>query len=211
MRLVRKPYNVKVCVRNNLLLQAVRDMGFESQAAFARFAGMTVGELNAMVALRTAPISNSGEFTRTAKTLMEVLGACPSDLWTEEQLTMRLARNTAETTFSNEEMRCFLATGRTPVQIDAFEDVIESKQFSERVRELAFDGTLTPLETKVLKLRLGIDGVDCHTFEEVSKILDRSRERVRQIEAKALRKLRMREKIRPTLTALINGSPVALR
>ncbi len=50
--------------------------------------------------------------------------------------------------------------------------------------------TLTPREEKVLRLRFGIgDGVD-HTLEEVGQRFDVTRERIRQIEAKALRKLR---------------------
>ena len=51
-------------------------------------------------------------------------------------------------------------------------------------------GSLTEREEKVLRLRFGIgDGVP-HTLEEVGKIFKVTRERVRQIEAKALRKLR---------------------
>jgi len=51
-------------------------------------------------------------------------------------------------------------------------------------------GTLTERERKVLRLRFGIgDGVD-HTLEEVGQQFDVTRERIRQIEAKALRKLR---------------------
>jgi len=50
--------------------------------------------------------------------------------------------------------------------------------------------TLTPREEKVLRLRFGIDEKGDHTLEEVGQMFDVTRERVRQIEAKALRKLR---------------------
>ncbi len=49
---------------------------------------------------------------------------------------------------------------------------------------------LTPREAKVLKMRFGIDMNTDHTLEEVGKQFDVTRERIRQIEAKALRKLR---------------------
>lgn len=49
---------------------------------------------------------------------------------------------------------------------------------------------LTPRETKVLRMRFGIDMNTDHTLEEVGKQFDVTRERIRQIEAKALRKLR---------------------
>lgn len=51
-------------------------------------------------------------------------------------------------------------------------------------------GTLTPREEKVLKLRFGLEDGRARTLEEVGKEFDVTRERIRQIEAKALRKLR---------------------
>ena len=50
--------------------------------------------------------------------------------------------------------------------------------------------SLTPREAKVLRMRFGIDMNTDHTLEEVGKQFDVTRERIRQIEAKALRKLR---------------------
>ena len=50
--------------------------------------------------------------------------------------------------------------------------------------------TLTPREEKVLRLRFGLEDGKPHTLEEVGKKFRVTRERIRQIEAKALRKLR---------------------
>jgi RNA polymerase primary sigma factor len=50
--------------------------------------------------------------------------------------------------------------------------------------------SLTPREAKVLRMRFGIEMSTDHTLEEVGKQFDVTRERIRQIEAKALRKLR---------------------
>jgi RNA polymerase primary sigma factor len=58
----------------------------------------------------------------------------------------------------------------------------------ETVRDVL--GGLTPREAKVLRMRFGIDMNTDHTLEEVGKQFDVTRERIRQIEAKALRKLR---------------------
>ncbi len=58
----------------------------------------------------------------------------------------------------------------------------------ELVNEL-LDG-LTPREAKVLRMRFGIDMSNDHTLEEVGKQFDVTRERIRQIEAKAIRKLK---------------------
>ena len=51
-------------------------------------------------------------------------------------------------------------------------------------------GTLTPREATIIKMRFGLDGEGTKLLEEVSKVFDISPQRVRQIEAKALRKLR---------------------
>ena len=50
--------------------------------------------------------------------------------------------------------------------------------------------SLTPREAKVLRMRVGVEMITVHTLEEVGKQFDVTRERIRQIEAKALRKMR---------------------
>jgi len=73
-------------------------------------------------------------------------------------------------------------SGTTPV------DAVVSDDLKERVREVL--KTLTPREEKVLKMRFGIDVASEHTLEEVGKDFAVTRERIRQIEVKALKKLR---------------------
>jgi RNA polymerase primary sigma factor len=67
-------------------------------------------------------------------------------------------------------------------------DTVASNDLKEKVREIL--KTLTPREEKVLKMRFGIDVASEHTLEEVGKDFSVTRERIRQIEVKALRKLR---------------------
>ncbi|MFK7814700.1 MAG: RNA polymerase sigma factor RpoD [Gammaproteobacteria bacterium] len=74
------------------------------------------------------------------------------------------------------------ATIESPVDSAAFEGL------GEATREIL--ASLTPREAKVLRMRFGIDMNTDHTLEEVGKQFDVTRERIRQIEAKALRKLR---------------------
>ena len=63
-----------------------------------------------------------------------------------------------------------------------------SSNMGEKTREALT--TLTAREEKVLRMRFGVDEVKDHTLEEVGQDFDVTRERIRQIEAKALRKLR---------------------
>ena len=60
--------------------------------------------------------------------------------------------------------------------------------FEEQLEEVM--GTLTSREAKVLKLRFGLEDGKARTLEEVGREFMVTRERIRQIEAKALRKLR---------------------
>jgi RNA polymerase primary sigma factor len=79
---------------------------------------------------------------------------------------------------------------------DFIEDEHAQKPLDETISTGLADSTrdilssLTPREAKVLRMRFGIDMNTDHTLEEVGKQFDVTRERIRQIEAKALRKLR---------------------
>jgi RNA polymerase primary sigma factor len=78
----------------------------------------------------------------------------------------------------------FIKDDDAPAPDDSASYVLLKEQLEEVLR------TLTKRESKVLQLRFGlIDGTP-HTLEEVGKEFDVTRERIRQIEAKALRKLR---------------------
>lgn len=90
-------------------------------------------------------------------------------------------------------------------------DAVINEDLKEKVREVL--KSLTPREEKVLKMRFGIDVASEHTLEEVGKDFSVTRERIRQIEVKALRKLRhpSRSKL---LTSFVqkpmeNGLPIA--
>ena len=70
--------------------------------------------------------------------------------------------------------------------------------------------TLTPREEKVIKMRFGVGDGSEHTLEEVGQSFAVTRERIRQIEAKALRKLRHPSRSRK-LRAFLEGRSVELR
>ena len=78
----------------------------------------------------------------------------------------------------------FIPDDDAPAPADAASNTLLREQISEVLQ------TLTPREEKVLRLRFGLDDRRQHTLEEVGKEFNVTRERIRQIEAKALRKLR---------------------
>ncbi len=110
---------------------------------------------------------------------------------------------------SSEEVRKVVTIARQPISLETpigeegdsgLMDFIEDKSrvspaeatahldLTEQTRKIL--PTLTPREEKILKMRFGIDEKGGHTLEEVGKVFDVTRERIRQIEAKALHKLR---------------------
>ena len=78
----------------------------------------------------------------------------------------------------------FIADDDTPAPADAASHTLLREQLSDVL------STLTPREEKVLRLRFGLEDGRSRTLEEVGKEFNVTRERIRQIEAKALRKLR---------------------
>ena len=122
-----------------------------------------------------------------------------------------------------EKVREILKVVREPVSLDTpigedaedfLGDFIEDKKtvhameamtnmdLSKRAREVL--STLTPREEKVLRMRFGIDEGGEHTLEEVGETFSVTRERIRQIETKALRKLRHPSRSR-ILRAFVEG------
>lgn len=68
------------------------------------------------------------------------------------------------------------------------EEELSKKELAEHVRDML--DTLTPRESKVLRMRFGIELEYDYTLEEIGRTFDVTRERIRQIEAKALRKMK---------------------
>ena len=179
-----KPFRIKVSIRNNLLLNAIEEQGYPTVAAFERAMGVTSGRMNGLVSMRLAPLLDSGEFSREAKMAMEVLGAAPTDLWTEQQLTIKLHRNSGEREIDGDLVQHLLEQRRQMDYLPSPEDHLLERETNQLVDDLL--NTIRPREKEVLINRFQND----ETLVEVGKKMNVTQERVRQIEAKALRKLR---------------------
>ena len=83
---------------------------------------------------------------------------------------------------------CFLGDLIADSSLDEPLDIVEQRIHHEQLgRWLSH---LSEQEQHVLKLRFGLEGNERHTLAEIGRLMDVSRERVRQVELKALRKLR---------------------
>ena len=175
-------YRVKVSVTNNLLLRAIEDAGYKSQSDFARAMDVHPASVNALVAMRECPINKNGGFSPLATQVMEFLGACPTDLWTEDQLTMKLRTNSSWSAMGREELIVLMGGEPTGLLEGVFKQELKTKM-AEALQ------TLTPKEQKLLALRFE-EGL---SMEDTGKVFGCSRERIRQVEFRVLRKIRQRD------------------
>ena len=135
---------------------------------------------------------------RTSRQLLQKLGREPTPEELVEELEMPLEKVmeiqkiaqdpvSLETPIGEEDdshLGDFIQDDDSPAPQDAAAYTMLKEQLNEVM------GTLTPREAKVLRLRFGLDDGKARTLEEVGREFDVTRERIRQIEAKALRKLR---------------------
>ena len=143
-------------------------------------------------------IETINKLNRISRQLLQEMGREP----TPDELAERME-------MPEDKVRKVLKIAKEPISMETpigddedshLGDFIEDAEVSSPVDSATSEGLketthavlagLTPREAKVLRMRFGIDMNTDHTLEEVGKQFDVTRERIRQIEAKALRKLR---------------------
>ena len=143
-------------------------------------------------------VETINKLVRVSRQLLQELGREPSPDEIAERMEIPVARVreilkisqepvSLETPIGEEEdshLGDFIQDDNVPVPADAAAFTLLKEQLVEVL------GTLTEREQKVLRLRFGLDDGRARTLEEVGKEFNVTRERIRQIEAKALRKLR---------------------
>ncbi len=143
-------------------------------------------------------VETINKLTRVSRQLLQELGRepLPEEIAKEMDLPVERVREilkisqepvSLETPIGEEEdshLGDFIEDNNVPVPADAAAFTLLKEQLVEVL------GTLTDREQKVLRLRFGLDDGRARTLEEVGKEFEVTRERIRQIEAKALRKLR---------------------
>ena len=143
-------------------------------------------------------VETINKLIRTSRLLLQRLGREPSPEEIAEELEMPVERVmeiqkiaqdpvSLETPIGEEDdshLGDFIQDDDSPAPQDAAAYTLLKEQLEDVMN------TLTPREAKVLKLRFGLEDGKARTLEEVGKEFDVTRERIRQIEAKALRKLR---------------------
>jgi RNA polymerase primary sigma factor len=148
------------------------------------------------------PVHLSERLTTIRKVSLDLahkLGAMPSRVEIAEAmdipldeldslLRQALTTSSLDAPVNGEEGRSFLGDLIADSSLDEPLDIVEQRIHHEQLgRWLSH---LSEQEQHVLKLRFGLEGNERHTLAEIGRLMDVSRERVRQVELKALRKLR---------------------
>ena len=143
-------------------------------------------------------VETINKLIRTSRHLLQILGRepTPEEIAKEMEISVekvmeiqKIAQDpvSLETPIGEEDdshLGDFIPDDESPAPHDSAAYTLLKEQLEEVM------GTLTPREAKVLKLRFGLEDGKARTLEEVGKVFQVTRERIRQIEAKALRKLR---------------------
>lgn len=143
-------------------------------------------------------VETINKLIRVSRQLLQELGREPSPQEIADEMDIPVERVreilkisqepvSLETPIGEEEdshLGDFIQDDNVPVPAEAAAFTLLKEQLNEVL------GTLTEREQKVLKLRFGLEDGRARTLEEVGKVFNVTRERIRQIEAKALRKLR---------------------
>ena len=157
-------------------------------------------------------IETINKIVRTSRQMLHEIGREPTPEEMAERLSMPLEKVrkvmkiakepiSLETPIGDEEdshLGDFIEDKNAILPIDA---AIQANLRETTTRVLA---TLTPREERVIKMRFGLEDGSEHTLEEVGQSFQVTRERIRQIEAKALRKLRHPSRSRK-LKAFVDG------
>lgn len=179
-----KDLRITIRAVNNQIRERREGLGL-SQAALAEAAGIPVNEVSYYECLRQNPCTKDGSVRGSATKLAEFFGVRLLDLWPESVLAVE--EPYAERKINAEEF-ALLSQGTPYERLIEIDRPIERKELTQRVGEAL--KLLTPRERFVLRKRFGLESEEPHTLEDTASALETSRERVRQIEAKALRKLR---------------------
>lgn len=194
-----KDIRLEIKPRNNLVLTKMEEKGIKSVAELCRRAGLEFSVQQAVskiINLRSSPLKFTStphlmEWKEYVLEVARVLECTPEELFSESIRGVRISREVK--VFAEVDISDFQRLGGRNIPRQLVVDTDPEKGLQVKEFEAALEQmfrTLTPREEKVLKYRFGFEDGTSRTLEEVAVLFAVNKERIRQIEAKAMRKLR---------------------
>jgi RNA polymerase sigma factor (sigma-70 family) len=180
-------YRIDIKVKNNNILSKIEEAGYKTLAEFCIKNGKKnwQGAIGEFINLKKSPINSRGEYHPSINWLCDILYCMPEDFFTGVQMNTELETNKRSVVVNEAELQFTLGCQKEAIALD---DHVARLRLPQKVNEVL--ETLTQREEKIINLRFGLKGNYTHTLEQIASVFNINRERVRQIEAKALRKLR---------------------
>ena len=173
-------YRLKVTIRNDRLLTAMEALGFESMSQFTQTHGLNYERTGRIFNGKLKPLNDKGELTSIAKEILSIL-----DLEIDEAFTERQLKGLTKTSFEKRIEEKDLLKLADPIKNHEF--LLMEKDVNKILSEML--SKLPPRYEKVVRMINGIGGQPASPFWEVGLEFNVTRERVRQIYFKALKKL----------------------
>jgi hypothetical protein len=177
---MNKDYRLKVTIRNDRLLTAMENMGFESVAQFTQTQGLNYQRTGEIFNGKLKPLNKKGDLIPLAKEILTIL-----NLETDEAFTERQLKGFVKTSFEKRIKEKDLLKLANPVKNHEF--LLMEKDVNKILSEMLSE--LPPRYEKVVRMINGLGGQPTRPFWYVGGVLKVTSERVRQIYLKALRKL----------------------
>lgn len=178
-----KDYTLQIKIKNGPMLRAMRAAGIETAMDLSRLSLVSPTRIGDYLNLKLAPLSEEGEWRADIKRISVSLKTLPEDLFPQQHLRIGLKKNVAEIDMSPQDIAAVVDWGSADTPEESLID--DEKQAALKSALL----TLPPREQRVLSLRFGLDENGEHTLDDTAELFGLSRERIRQIERRAIRKL----------------------
>ena len=180
-----KDYVIQFKIKNGPMLSVMRANGMETAAALHRASGVSQSDIGRYLNLLKSPWTKSDRWSDSILKIARALKVVPEMLFPEQHILKPLEKNKAEIEMDLEEMEQLTGEMSTDHLLGPTEDDQDTLDLlREKIR------TITSREEECLVMRFGLDGNEPATLRATAEWFGVSPERVRQIEAKALRKLR---------------------
>lgn len=180
-----KEYRVEVKIKNNLIFQKIKEKGFPSVSSFCREYKISENTMSKLTNLRKSAFDERGGLRSTVQKLCDALNCLPEEIFPEFQLENAVKSNKRTIEMEEAEVKHYLERQEMALLPD---ESINKEDRNNLLYEMLL--TLTPKETQILGLRFGLQDGNPKSLEEIGKIFGVNRERIRQIECKAFRKMR---------------------